>query len=191
MKARLTKVTNIYTLLDFDYKMMASNDADLQNDYKIGKLSEENCRQMYKAVNIKEVVNPYDMFDEEAKKDPYLDYLYAKPIFVFGAKKGIEKAMEFNKDKVFTVKDVEKAIEYFVKNEFKLTEKNINSTIYSIQNPKYLEVEVEMEWMPKTNYCTSCGSGGKYLESPCDHKNDCENWQPKLDENGCLILKRA
>jgi len=191
MKAWLTKVTNIYTLLDFDYKMMASNDADMQKDYKIGKLSEENCSQMYKPVNIKEVVNPYDMFDEEAKKDPYLDYPNAKPIFVFGVKKGIEKAMEFNKDKVFTVKDVEKAIEYFVKNEFQLTEKNINSTIYSIQNPKYLEVEVEMEWMPKTNYCTSCGNGGKHLETPCDHKNDCENWRPKLDENGCLILKKA
>jgi len=185
MKAWLTKVTNIYTLLNFDYKMMASNDADMQKDYKIGKLSEENCHQMYKPVNLKEVLNPYDMFDEEAKKDPYLDYPNAKPIFVFGVKKGIEKAMEFNKDKVFTVKDVEKAIEYFVKNEFQLTEKNINSTIYSIQNPKYLEVEVLMK-----NSRT-----GKIieLESELEWDEDgiCDKAIPELDENGCLILKKA
>lgn len=52
-----------------------------------------------------------------------------------------------------------------------------------------IEVEIEMEWNPISQRCDECGNGGTYMETPCDHTNDCKHWSPKIGENGCLILK--
>jgi hypothetical protein len=168
---------------DYDYFLLSRTENSeavqaslIPDDEFEQKLSKQNCDEVFGVVNVENLAENHPLEVSNASHG-------------FGIKDGIvygfNKAMEFNKDKVFTVKDVEKAIEYFVKNEFKLTEKNINITIYSIQNPKYLEVEVLMK-----NSRT-----GKIIESESELEWDedgiCDKAIPELDENGCLILKRA
>lgn len=53
------------------------------------------------------------------------------------------------------------------------------------------EFEIEMEWNPISERCDECGNGGKYMETPCDHPNDCKHWSPKLCERGYLKLKQV
>ena len=168
---------------DYDYFLLSRTENSeavqaslIPDDEFEQKLSKENCDEVFGVVNVENLAENHPLEVSNASHG-------------FGIEDGIvygfNKAMELNKDKLFTVKDVEKAIEYFVKNEFKLTEKNINSTIYSIQNPKYLEVEVLMK-----NSRT-----GKIIESESELEWDedgiCDKAIPELDENGCLILKRA
>ena len=71
--------------------------------------------------------------------------------------------------------------------EQKLSKENCDDLIKGF---KEIEVDIEMVWKPKSNFCSDCGNGGKYLKTPCDHIHECFNWIFKIDKNGCLILKQ-
>ena len=82
MKAKLTKITGIYTLLDDNDRMVASDDVDMQKDYEIGKLSTKNCDDIFKIIDVEKLA-------EESWGDkissPYHAYI-----------EGFNKAMELN-----------------------------------------------------------------------------------------------
>jgi hypothetical protein len=87
---------------------------------------------------------------------------------------GFNKAMELNKDKVFTIEDCKKLMKSASYGWF---EKDFDKHIQSLQQPTEIEVEIEME---------CCGN----YSPPCNH--NCEyGGKPKLDSEGCLILKRV
>lgn len=98
-------------------------------------------------------------------------------------------AREHNKDKVFTLEDMERAFKVGFSNGFasdiisthKLPEekeKLFNEYIQSIQQPKEIDVEIEME--DEFIFDPAMGiSQGHYLKTP------------KLDDDGCIILKRV
>jgi hypothetical protein len=83
-----------------------------------------------------------------------------------GFKIGFNKAMELNKDKVFTVEDVKKIVE--MSRDIKYVTFSIDELISSIQQPTEIEVEIEMENV-------------KYFRMA---------QRPKLDSSGNLILKK-
>lgn len=186
---------------DYDYFLLSRTEnseavqASLITDDEFEqKLSKQNCDEIFGVVNIEKLISEADTSHLSLYTSDANQFMFDE-----GFKIGFNKAIELNKDKEFTKDDIRNAIAFGVNlglsnnigNSFEFS-KTLDRWIEIIQQEAYeIQVEVEMEWMPKTNYCTSCGNGGKYLESPCDHKNDCENWRPKLNENGCLILKKA
>ena len=108
-------------------------------------------------------------------------------------KVGYKKALEFNKDKLFTLEDMIGFGRWIIANqEFENTSSWSNETaVYhlnkwkSIQQPKEIEVEMEMI-CPHPLDTYRCG-----LEFGCDG-DGCNNPNqiPYLDKNGCLILRK-
>ncbi len=108
-------------------------------------------------------------------------------------KAGFQKALELIGDKKFSEEDMIVFGEYCrseldglmktkgLFNEFK--------QIKSLQKNEW-RVEVEIEWDPKSTRCDECGEGGNYMNTPCDHPNNCNHWSAKYDSENCLILKR-
>jgi hypothetical protein len=99
---------------------------------------------------------------------------------------------------LFTIEDIANTInkaregivitrisEWETEKEFEYTESEI---IQSLQQPTEIEVEIEME---NYGYCEGCRKVGMYH---CAHADTCgyaeTRERPKLDKDGCLILKR-
>jgi len=131
------------------------------------KLSKENCDEIFGVVDVEMLavltINEETTFVGNEKM--------AK-----GFIKGFNKAIELNKDKLFTEFDIIKAFEYgWNQRHFNKTDEDElreiqEKFIQSLQQPTEIEVEIEMNIIPEL-------LKGSYPEE-------------KLDENGCLILKK-
>jgi hypothetical protein len=149
------------------------------------RLSKQNCDEMFGIIDVGALAleecnntDPLRLDSQKYKQDPY---------FRIGYLKGFNKAMELNKDKLFTVEDVELAIAFglngmygYESGEEGTTKNQMKRFIQSLQQTEW-NVIVEME-------CPECKEYG-YI-SEC--RNECNKkfTQPKLDADGCLILKR-
>jgi hypothetical protein len=172
---------------DYDYFLLSRTknseavQASLISDDEFEqKLSKQNCDEIFGVIDVENLAENHPLEVSNASHG-------------FGIKDGIvygfNKAMELNKDKLFTLGDIKEVIkkarllarlkEDYGYDEYMFDEEDI---IQSIQQPTEIEVEIEME-------CPQCQEWG-YV-SKC--KKDCNKkfLQPKLDENGCLILKKA
>jgi hypothetical protein len=171
MKTKLIKINDIYTLLGEDNKMIASDDIDFQSDYKIGKLSKQNCDEIFGVVDVDKLTNdlPYDMgVTRKDQKQIWMD--------------GFNKAMELNKDKLFTVEDMRKAlITMQVSHNVIRTTEDREELIQSLRQPTEIDVEVVYQRACCSDNHT-CGDEDNYMI--------CTRTFPKLDSNGCLILKK-
>jgi hypothetical protein len=183
MKGKLNKVENGYVLLVDNIMYATDND----------KLSKQNCDEIFGVVDVNSEVE--SIVKTICPDDRGEDVIYGTGMAV-----GIQcfnKAMELNEGKVFTLEDIRRAMSAGLSigygRQFEIENKSIEIEAYiqSLQQPTEIEVEIEMGWNPKSNYCSECGSGGKYMDNPCDHKNDCLHWSPILDGDGCLILKKV
>jgi hypothetical protein len=171
MKTKLIKINDIYTLLGEDNKMIASDDIDFQSDYKIGKLSKQNCDEIFGVVDVDKLTNdlPYAMgVTRKDQKQIWMD--------------GFNKAMELNKDKLFTVEDMRKAlITMQVSHNVIRTTEDREELIQSLRQPTEIDVEVVYQRACCSDNHT-CGDEDNYMI--------CTRTFPKLDSNGCLILKK-
>jgi len=157
MKAKLIKHGDYYAIIQDD-KMVAFSTDLCTNDHLIGKLSQQNCDEIFGVVDV-------DKLADELKVGisyKEYDHLIKRGIIV-----GFNKAMELNKDKVFTLEDMRKAYEegYFAEHNFEVV-------IQSLQQPTEIEVEIEMDSIP------------------ADRAPNGWDTFPKLDSEGCLILKK-
>jgi len=162
---KLIKVDDIYTLMDGD-KMIASSDSDFQTDYEVMKLSKENSNEIFGVVDINKWAN--EKVDNRFNETDG----YHKFVYVDGIVDGFNKAMELNKDKLFTVEDIKKAFNAgWVQrhNEEGSHYENMEILIQSLQQPKEIEVEIEQVLVQSS------------IEGDAI-------WKYKLDENGCVIL---
>lgn len=181
----ITDGNNNYSLLDHNNELIATNMSSLITN---NKLSNENC----------ELIKTDCYFDElaeaEAKKrhdwnkhrdtDIYNELVREDAELI---KIGMLKAIELLSDKKFSVDDVlnlikrsrEKTPYNFdgKSTEYKFSEDEL---IQSLQQREW-DVEIEME-------CPQCQEYG-YI-SECRNVCNKKFIQPKLDTNGCLILKR-
>jgi hypothetical protein len=146
------------------------------------KLSKENCDEIFGVVDVGALAleecnntDPLRLDSVKYKQDPY---------FRIGYLKGFNKAMELNKDKLFTTtnlrvgminllyleKEKDELSDVFKERQFKFVDKFIQS----LQQPK--EIEVQIVTKPYTDV-----HEGFELEA---------KREPKLDADGNLILKR-
>jgi len=142
-----------------------------------GKLSKENCDEIFGVVDV-------DRFSHE-----HCDRLYHEgdinwERYRIHFKEGFSKAMELNKDKLFTVEDMRQAYDDGMNNidadgcVIDDPDEDFIDTLKCIQQPTEIEVEAEMEEPHQYEMCSN----------PKDHSS-CLT--PKLDKNNCLILKKA
>ena len=167
MKGKLIKMTGIYTLIE-DNKMIASDDVDFQGDYQVGKLSKQNCDEIFGIVDVEKLA------EEELLKVEKHHKLLSPITYKDGVKKGINKAIELNKDKLFTIEDMRKAlITMQVSHNVIRTTEDREELIQSLRQPTEIDVEIVMDKIP-----ADLAPGG---------------WDvfPKLDKEGCIILKRV
>jgi len=124
-------------------------------------LSKQNCDEIFGVVDVEKLAMDWRESTGYHDADSYSYIL------------GFNKAMELNKDKVFTLEDVRKAFNkgYLMKfNPSDEYTETLTGLVQFIQQPTEIEVEVVMD---------ICGD--KVYAVP----------EPKIDENGCLILKRV
>ena len=100
MKAKLIKLTGIYTLIDGD-KMIASSDEDFQKDYEIGKLSLSNCLQIEFGYSTEDIEKLFEEVPHTVQNKEY--YWQARA----GYLTGFLKALELMADKKFTEDDLD------------------------------------------------------------------------------------
>jgi hypothetical protein len=160
MKAKLYKVLDQYHLYDGD-KAIATT--IVGNPMLLPNLSKQNCDEIFGSYNPKSMM-----------KDILSNCSKTKEGYILGFK----MAMELNKDKVFTLDDMRKAIQFGEDNtdmdsfDTVISDKEVNEFIQSLQQPTEIDVVIVME--------DSIGIGDKYTPEP----------KPLLDSEGCLILKR-
>jgi len=179
MKAKLTKITGIYTLLDDNDKMIASDDVDMQKDYEIGKLSKQNCDEIFGIIDIEKLAEEYDP-----------NYAITDISNGFHFIEGFNKAMELNKDKVFTLEDMKNAMNWMMTQYFEFYEQPTTGRreqyLESIQQPTEIEVEIEMKKVVDETKVIGAVKGVK----GSGDKITTYKTVPKLDSEGCLILKK-
>jgi hypothetical protein len=162
MKAKLNKVDNGYVLLVDNIMYATDND----------KLSKQNCDEIFGVVDVEKLAN------ELYKDDLHNPFFSAAPM---GFIDGFNKAIELNKDKVFTLEEVHKLLRLIhILPNFELEQFEDENNVlqidtfisHHIQQPTEIEVEIE------------------YMFSVEENGESTNTGITKLDENGCLILKR-
>jgi hypothetical protein len=174
MKAKLIKTENGYGLEDVGIIAFYSSKRPVHKHYK---LSKQNCDEIFGVVDVEKYV------DEYAAEWEYTERI--------GFRDGFNKAMELNKDKRFTLDDMHKMfylgslLQTDLKSgklEYKPKGEVFNDYIQPLQQPKEIEVEIKME------PCFYDDSLGGFSTS---YTEDKPKEQPKLDSDGCLILKKV
>ena len=163
MKTLLRKINGIYTLMK-DGKMIASDDIDFQKDYELQKLSIENCNQIFGIFDVEKLAEDFAKI--------HSTYLTEQDDTEFGFRNGFNKALELNKDKKFTLEQVIEAMSLYKRNEFAM------SKVLVIVLDQPLEIEVEIEMAEVESYKDKMGN----LRT--------EKTFPRVDKNGCLIIKK-
>jgi hypothetical protein len=164
MKVILTKENNFYYLIQ-DGRIVADLDGHPLKSIT-GKLSKQNCDLLFGVVDVEKLAKEdADLrFSEQGQEDSWL----ARNT---GIVWGFNKAMELNR---FTLEDMRKA--YYVGYEDgKSGATFFQQLIQSLQQPTEIEVEIVMETCSMNPFDLDCN---EIIE------------RPKLDKNGCLILKR-
>ena len=180
MKGKLIKDHDEYMLINDERFVIATTDTSMLEVTDKMKLSKQNCDEVFGVVNVENLAENHPLEVSNASHG-------------FGIKDGIvygfNKAMELNKDKLFTLEDIESAIDMCIElmnnkgSEFRTHKQTI---IQSIQQPTEIEVEIEMKKVvDKTKIISSVkgvkGSGDKITTY---------RYMPSFDTKECLILKK-
>jgi len=185
MKAKLFKKDDEYRLYVDDVLPYATSD---NSPYK--KLSKQNCDEIFGVIDVEKLADEY-----KNKKGSIPTTELEGEIFKLGFKDGFNKAMELNKDKVFTLEDMKRAFKVGFSNGFasdiismhrlpEEKEKLFNEFIQSLQQPT--EVEIEMEKVVDETKVIGVVKGVK----GSGDKITTYKSVPKLDSSGCLILTK-
>lgn len=182
METKLIKHGHSYALLK-DGKMVAfAHPEDFSNDHMIGKLSLKNCEDIKCGFNL----------DELAEKRFGKSLHHASNRHSF--REGFQMRDKMLGDKKFSEEDVlEISWELFRDNpnikKFSDFKKCFEEHIQFIEQTEW-EVEIEMDMILVGQCDCPCHSDGSTIMHfmACCHPKMVES--PKLDADGCLILKR-
>jgi hypothetical protein len=187
MKAKLIKTDVNYLLEDSKGVVIGSTSTK-----EINKLSKQNCDEIFGVVDVEKLAeedcsihHPYHPVHDQTTRATFI--------------RGFNKAIELNKDRVFTVEDMHEALhlmnntpEVKISGEAldivkKITEirENIISKALDSKKPKEIEVGIEMI-CPHPEDTYRCGLQYGCGDDGCYHPNKI----PYLDPEGCLILKK-
>jgi hypothetical protein len=174
METKLIKTEVGYNLFTQGF-LKASTEIDLINQMNIEEgniryhLSKQNCNEIFGMINVENL-------SEDFAKNHSI-YPTAQDDTEYGFKHGFNKAMELNKDKVFTLEDMGNLWDFCTYNKGTFAE-----FIQSLQQPTEIDVEIEMI---KEEYTfTPNGEGFE------DQTYRSWNEVPKIDSDGFLILRK-
>jgi hypothetical protein len=164
MKAKLIKTPEQL------YKLKFYNDEDMLA-CATALLSKQNCDEIFGIIDVEKLadVDFTNEIGEGPTTNTDINSMIRKS-YLNGAEFGFNKAMELNKDKVFTEFDVNLA--------FVLGKNNDESRINKLINSKIQPTEIEVEIVTTTRM----ENGKSGIDTP--------TIKPKLDSEGCLILQR-
>ena len=167
MPAKLIK-TNVNYLLEDDKGVIIASTSTKEGN---NKLSKQNCDEIFGVVDVEKMAEQFTVDESygEISGDLFKGYIY-----------GFNKAMELNKDKVFTLEDMNNAMDWIMTQYFEFHEQPTTGRreqyLESLQQSTEIEVEIEMEDViqlkKRVGGITNMG-------------------KPKLDSSGCLVLKRV
>ena len=170
-------IKKIFSGGEYEYTLHLEGEVGIYAKSGVGhgwhKLSKQNCDEIFGVVNVEKLKSDY--IEDQLKgldKEGYEKYFSFAEEDAKTFIEGFNKAMELDKDKVFTLEDMRKA--YFDGYNDKEENKFFNPS-KSLQQPTEIEVEIEME---------TCSMNP--LDLDCDEIVE----RPKLDSIGCLILKK-
>ena len=178
MKGKLIKTEVNYLLEDDKGVVIAST--SLKN---VGnRLSKENCDEIFGIVDIEKLAKQkfpnVDNDDYEYDSEwQMLSDEYKKRGFI----QGVKEILELNKDKLFTVEDMKEA---YGRGFLQQGIKSFNSLIQSLQQPTEMDVEIVMR-NSRTGNIVKHDSDLEW-----DEDGLCDRAIPKLDSEGCLMLKK-
>jgi ERCC4-related helicase len=184
MKGKLIKQNGIIDGVDYylilDGKIYHTNPltSGLVNG---GKLSKQNCEAIANGYNLNELAYGYDLYE----KGNFVGQMRAY-------KAGFQKAIELNKDKLFSQEDMYKMFIYG--DSITTAKKNVNTLknkpldeffndfIQSLQQQTEWDVEILMEIYDDPDFIEDLNKEMRLTPKILK--------KPKLDNEGCLILKR-
>ena len=164
MKAKLIKHTepDFYFISNGDGSTFATTDDWHLKHLKCFKLSLKNCQAIERGYDLDELAwnHAFNFYEKE-------DRFNGEQSF----KEGFQKALELMADKKFSEEQLKIAADWYFETKGK---KSIDEYIQSLQ-PTEWEVDIEVTGI-------DCGIN--------DEGQRLINVEPKLDADGCLILKR-
>ena len=193
MKAILIKADNHYYLEQIPSKGISAavlegmiGSTDGEGYYK---LSKQNCDEIFGAFDVEKLKSDY--IEDQLKgldKEGYEKYFCFAEADAKEFIKGFNKAMELNKDKQFTLEDVRNAMDWIMTQYFEFHEQPTTGRreqyLESIQQPNEIEVEILMR-NSRTGNIVKHDSDLEW-----DEDGLCDRAIPKLDSEGCIILKK-
>jgi hypothetical protein len=132
-------------------------------DLRKYKLSKQNCDEIFGVVDVEKLAREWHKQQNfNSLSDNIISVGYLNMF-----KDGFNKAMELNKDKLFTLEDMMNCWNKALK--FQEHKETLGDFIQSLQQPTEIDVEIVMERYPGLSLCAA---------------------SPELDSEGCLILKK-
>jgi hypothetical protein len=170
MKAKLKKENSQYNLY-LDNDMIAST-YPYQNQKM---LSRQNCDEIFGVVDVEKLAD--SIFEKESSNMLHPQHQMRNTFIL-----GFNKAMELNKDKMFTVEDMYDAVMIGVSFE--------DPGIEGISTYKEAQELAVKRFLPPTEIEVVIETETKVWE--CISNGEFESFEiiPKLDSEGCLILKK-
>jgi len=160
MKGKLNKRDNDYWLYNEYGETIASS---WGVDGK--KLSKQNCDEIFGVVDVEKLAMGYDLYEK-------INFVGQTRAY----KAGFNKALELNKDKLFTLEDMRKAMDWIMTQYFEFHEQPSTGRrehyLQLLKQPIAIEVDIVTE----------------EFESYDEILNSVK--KPILDSNRCLILKK-
>jgi predicted RNA-binding protein Jag len=190
MKATLRKTKTNYILSIDEKSINLFNYAIDSKDYgwvvadilggELLKLSKENCDEIFGLPNFEKIkenfINDQLKGLSEEDRNQYLEFARSEAeTYILGVKFGLG----LNKNKTFTLENMNKAFELGKDVEREDCNDNFQEYLQSLQQPTEIEVDIVMEC--KTSCVNFIFNGENSL---C-----CGDKVPRLDSNNCLILK--
>jgi hypothetical protein len=186
MKAKLIKDHQEYMLINDKRFVIATTDVSILEVTDKMKLSKQNCDEIFGVVDVDVLATEH-----------YKEYDNLPVIRYNSFTTGFNKAMELNKDKMFTLEEVMLAWDAGVMSRSildmfsgglyaKHLKEHRDSYRQSLQQPTEIEVEIEMEKVVDETKIIGAIKGVK----GSGDKITTYKTVPKLDSEGCLILKK-
>jgi hypothetical protein len=159
---------------------------------ELQKLSHENCDELFGVINAEKLAiehseSELSMYPETSSTLTESEVLRLRSLIQAhsyrGFEKGFNKALQLTATKVFTMKDMMDCWNTALK--FQENQVTLGEFIQSLR-PKEIEVEIEMVKVVDKTKVVGAVKGVK----GSGHKIKTYKSVPKLDEKGCLILKK-
>jgi hypothetical protein len=181
MEGKLIKVDDIYRLLREDNLIIGTTDKEYQKAFSdhCYLISLKNCKPIEMGFDLDELAGTHaEKVNEETLESSYNELFDAYEA-------GFQKAVELLGDKKFSEEDLRKALHRLATSfqrgynwDKDADFQEADTIIKSLQQTEW-DVEIEMEPYHDGNFV---GDGKTHVFEP--------KWRPKLDSEGCLILKR-